>query len=737
VLWKYLFTWCLLLLVTTGAAGQAINPTSVQTLGTGPNTAKLSFDGNTNTGWFPGWNPANYPAKAVVDLGAIYKLTKIRLYDGPGQPNLTFAVATSAVADTVAAPFATIPCDLYMSWKEQSVNAQGRFIVVTIPDIQGQNVVPEIELHGTLVGPGGGGPGGPGGPGSGDTTVIYPNPPTAVIGNLSGAATQFGMNGFDWIPFDMQPFGRLRVYQYLSWMWTGPNGKIKVAPSARGDVDYDEWLLKAKQNGVWPVFCPNKVPGWLVGQDPNNWGEWMDGRLHAPNVDGTQPAHYLEAAKFYWQIAARWGNTMHPDNLLNVDQTQAWPNQPINQPKSGLGLLKYLEIENEPDRPWKSPEFKYTPQQYAALLSAAYDGHCNTMGPGVGIKNADPSMIVVAGGLSAMDLAYLQAMLDWCVANRADHKFPADIINVHHYALSNNPAFPGNSSINLWESKGISPEADKVKARLQGVVIWAANKVPNAEVWYTEFGYDTKPPSTPLATYPQLYGGHTAEELQKIWLARTYLDAIAAGIDVAMMYNGIDENSAASGWVYGSSGLASGQYPQDGTPPFQKKPSWHFLKWLVSELNGHVHVQDATVGDLRVYAFQKGDSTKYVYWSATAADVTAAGSIQGYPVLFTETPQILKMYHPLPTASVGRDIDLKGSVRLYPNPVTDYVIVEALDAVDLTWVRILDGSGRILQEHQVNGQTIHLPLTGLPAGMYLCLVETGDGHRFTHKIIKL
>ena len=51
-----------------------------------------------------------------------------------------------------------------------------------------------------------------------------------------------------------------------------------------------------------------------------------------------------------------------------------------------------------------------TPVEQAALLSTAYDGHENTVGVGesaaagagtlIGIKNADPTMLVSMGGLS-------------------------------------------------------------------------------------------------------------------------------------------------------------------------------------------------------------------------------------------------------------------------------------------------------------------------------------------------
>jgi hypothetical protein len=846
------FVWCLCLLVSSALSAQKITPASVQTL-TGLNTADASFDGLTTTGWFPGWKPAGYPAKALIDLGAEYHLNKVRIFDGPGQPNLTFTVQNQA------APFLTIPCTLYMAWKEQAVDLTARFIVIEIPDIQGEKVVPEIEFHGTTTSnPGGGGGGGPVAgfqkinplsvttqngqsnaalsfdgstatgwfpgwnagdyparavvdlgavydvgrikvydgpgitdlsfkiqgqnqaimsiplnqymawhehnvsfqaqflevaissiagekvvpeieiwgtpsdtvivvdpPGGGDTTVID-TPTTVILGALSGDATKLGMNGFDWIPMNLHIFGRFRMYQYLSWTWTGLNGKIKVAPTARGDANYDVWLTTAKAKGIEAVFCPNKVPGFLVGQDPNNWGEWMDGRFHPVGADGTNPASYVEVAKYYWQIAARWGRQTHPVSLLNIDLSQAYPGQPVNEAKSGMNLLRYIEIENEADRPWKTPEFKYTPQQFAALMSAAYDGHCGTLGPGVGIKAADPTMKVVLGGLSAINTAYLQEMYEWCVANRPDGKFPADVLNVHHYCLSENPPLPAQN-INLVNSFGVSPEEDNLKARLLLFKNWGDSHVPTADLWYTEFGYDTKPPATILSTYPQLYGGHSAEHLQSIWLARTYLEAITTGMDAAMMYNGIDENSAHVGWLYGSSGLYSGQWPQDGSTPFQPKEAVAFQSWLVNKLNGFHYSADESQSNMRVYAFVKGDTTRYFYWSPTANNTTVSATIAGIPVTATETPQVLEH---VPTTNANRDVRQTAStIRVYPNPAVDRLIIEG----PVQSVKLLDPSGRVL----VGGTTDQLFLGGLPGGLYLVEIVDTDGRRSLHRIVKL
>lgn len=49
----------------------------------------------------------------------------------------------------------------------------------------------------------------------------------------------------------------------------------------------------------------------------------------------------------------------------------------------------------------------HSPVEYAAALSAFYDGHKGAMGPGYGVKTADPTMKVAMGGLVSIKLDYL------------------------------------------------------------------------------------------------------------------------------------------------------------------------------------------------------------------------------------------------------------------------------------------------------------------------------------------
>jgi len=62
------------------------------------------------------------------------------------------------------------------------------------------------------------------------------------------------------------------------------------------------------------------------------------------------------------------------------------------------------------------------------MLSAAYDGHCGSMGPGLGARAADANMRVAMAGIAGINVQYLEAMRLWAAANRpCDGAFPAQV----------------------------------------------------------------------------------------------------------------------------------------------------------------------------------------------------------------------------------------------------------------------------------------------------------------------
>src|SRR5690606_30448325 len=116
------------------------------------------------------------------------------------------------------------------------------------------------------------------------------------------------------------------------------------------------------------------------------------------------------------QIAARYGKSKVAPEKLNSDDGF-----------SGLDLLEYIEVWNEPDKDWEGPDAEFSPEEYAAMLSICYDR----------IKEADPDMKVAMAGLTTLGLDYIKRMKAWFESNRPDKKFAADVVNVHVYAFNN------------------------------------------------------------------------------------------------------------------------------------------------------------------------------------------------------------------------------------------------------------------------------------------------------------
>lgn len=539
----------------------------------------LLVDGNVNTGWFPGWNSADYPVQVLIEFDTAVFVKNVRFYDNVGQPNLTFF----HLKEQEKLKLFKTSLNSYQQWRsvDVSYNIPVRYLLFEIDAIQGDLPINELQFLVSL-------------------TNDNPNP--TPLTKLKGDALKLGVNGFHWVPAALNPTSNLRMYQMAQWTWT-PTG-ISVQPSFQANANYDDYLLENKNKNT--IFCINKIPDWFADQSVG--AEWADQRFHKYGVDAELPNSYLKFSEYAWQMVARYGSKQYPSNLLKVNKIPRWNGDEVNTEKSGLNLIKYIEFENEPDRPWKeNPLYKYTPQQMAALMSALWDGHEKSMGTYVGVKNADPKIKMVLPGLSNIDIVYLNKMKQWFDQNRTDKQFCADVINVHHYSNTKNP-FPEHY-IDLTGA-GTNPEADHLEYRLSEFNMWCRQNLPKCEVWYSEFGYDTELPSTILSQYPQVYGNKTAEYLQGQWLLRIYLISLSCGMDKIFMYNLCDENSASAGYIFGSSGLLTSEITE-----YKKKQSWNDINWLVRELNGYKFYKNKSIDGVTILEFRNQVKSKFFYWT--------------------------------------------------------------------------------------------------------------------------
>ncbi|RZL06768.1 MAG: T9SS type A sorting domain-containing protein, partial [Hymenobacter sp.] len=203
---------------------------------------------------------------------------------------------------------------------------------------------------------------------------------------------------------------------------------------------------------------------------------------------------------------------------------------------------KYIECDNERDKWWKGRKAYQTGREYAANLSAFYDGNKNTMGAGVGVKNADPTMQVVMGGLANPTIDYVRGMIDWCKQYRgykADGSVNLcwDVINYHLYSNDASTSQGGNAT------RGMAPEVSNAGQVAQDFVKMAHQYANDMPVWITEAGYDTNQGSPFKAI---AVGSRTVLQTQADWTLRSALLYARWGIERTFHYQLADENPNSS-----------------------------------------------------------------------------------------------------------------------------------------------------------------------------------------------
>jgi hypothetical protein len=666
-----------------------ITATMVTPLSSSPGNYQSLFDGNQDTYWFSGWQASNYPAKIVIDLSILTAIEYIKVWDGTGNPTLklSFAEVPNQITREI-----THKLEKYNDWSEIAVNKSARYIYVELLSPEGDKPIGALEIYGVSAGVNNPTP-----PITPPVTppITPPSPTSPITITYKDASLAICTNSFHWVPTDLvKPFSMVR--EYNSWVWfEGTQGLNTFEPSYQSDAKLDTHFAALKTAGVAPIFCVHECPPWM-----NNYTGFDADNLPMDNPAGNSenPLNYKAYARFLWQVAARYGRKTYANARLTVDTSVApggWP--PPNVKKSGLDLLNYISPWNEPDKWWKEPRGNFKPAQFAALLSACWDGHEGRIAGDYGIKTADPSMKIVLGGLVDMNVSYLQAMDDWFKANRTDKLFCADIIDVHHYS--------GNYGRDLFATtaKGISPEADNLKSLLAPLVDYKYRNHPNKELWLSEFGYDTGIRSPQRAP---AYGNFTAEDVQAMWNIRSYMEIIAAGVDRGFVFNIYDESNNPD-VLYQTSGILRSQ--ADG---YAKKVSWNKINELSTQLRGLVFKGDQSnnPNTQRVYLFANADNTRQiaVIWSPTA-NGTVISNFQygGKTIQVSEMPSIVDVNVSVitppvtppvtpPTAGTGTK---KVAVKILDSSLLHNITHDlTLAAADEIWVNGVKLNGDIMLE---------------------------------------
>lgn len=427
-------------------------------------------------------------------------------------------------------------------------------------------------------------------------------PPSQAGSTKTKFKDMLGINAFEWNFGDqrnpilearagfIRPFSAVR--HYLDWRQIETEkGKYGYNPTPRGGWEYDEIYKWCVAQDIKILACIKTIPDWLNETYPPEKRDREN--VPAPyGADLSDPASYIEFGKLAFQYAARYGRNRDVDpSLVHVEPV---PHYNPNEKIIGMGLVTHIECNNEPNRWWKPDKVaQQTPQEYAANLSAFYDGHKGALGPDVGVKNADPAMQVVMGGLATAHPQFVADMVDWCRIHRglkADGTVDLcfDVINYHHYAHNRDSEPRANQ-------RGIAPELSPAAELARSFRSFADEQAYGIEVWNTEVGYDVNHRSVQRAIP---IGDKTALETHADWNLRTALLYARNGVDRLFFYM-LHDVSHESTTQYASSGFVH----NTGNNVYVSKPAWDYVL-QAGNLIGEYYYQETLAMDpiVDVYA---------------------------------------------------------------------------------------------------------------------------------------
>ncbi|GGK56547.1 carbohydrate-binding protein [Rufibacter glacialis] len=545
-------------------------------------------------------------------------------------------------------------------------------------------------------------------------------------------------------------------------------------PTSAGWWNYDILFSTLKDHNLPVLACIRGQSGPMLQSYPSGERDMEKVPVYY-GANFEDPASYKENAQLGFQTAARYGTGRNADGssrteyLLTKAKVQSSrytssngeTSSSINNLKVGLGTLTYIQHDNERDKWWKGRQGYQTGREYAANMSAFYDGHKGALGPGVGVKDADPNMKVVTTGIALANTYYFQGMLDWCREFRGYKKdsngnllldkngaaivdFPADIIAFHNYLNNGGQQHSG--------SRGVAPELGGIEEIAGRFVKFAKEKLPGVEVWQTETGYDTRSTSSQAAI---AIGSKSQDITQADWNLRIALLNWKVGVDRTMYYMLYDTPLNTSWDLYTRSGFINNDQTRRPAADFFKQAGDLMGSYIYNRtLSTDPYILEGTNGSDKVYACwipdEKGRTATYTLDLGSAAYAyiytPRAGSdqmtMQRVPtsggkvnISVTETPIFVKTSASVSaTSSSMAKVDTGlGTVNLYPNPTSESINIDlqSEDVTNKVEVKITSmTSGKLYQtlEFEKTTPAFHqnLNLKALPVGGYVIEITQGS-----------
>jgi hypothetical protein len=257
-----------------------------------------------------------------------------------------------------------------------------------------------------------------------------------------------------------------------------------------------------------------------------------------------------------------------------------------------------LEIGNEPNKHWKGRGGYFFPDEYGAMLSAAYDA----------IKSVRPDIRIMSGGLYTLlhdacwtnengkniqvpnGLEYIRQLCAYWDRTRGRGKYPLDLMGVHEYFRETDDSKGKAQGPIEWDFMG------KLKPRLDAALRLIRVGNANREIWLNETGYSQDSKSTFFVE----------ENTRSIWLRQTLVMAMAMGFHRTHLYS-YGNMLPGTEWDK-NCGLLMNTTIGDPATIHPKYKSLLDIETLVKDLAGYHFLQT----DGQKFAFIKGNNVRLI-----------------------------------------------------------------------------------------------------------------------------
>lgn len=525
-----------------------------------PTAKKIRITGST---WQPLYRTEWGEPSFYIDLGAYYMITDIGYMDMNGSPVVNVFQGEPFAWEDMG----LLPTNSYNTYRVTHFNEAKPTRYVRVVSKGGDTGINEMGIYGYKVGE----------LTEEDIATTGSKATDSQKDNLT-SGQKIGANAFCDDPYTaLAALGNVREYYNWSWL-TDKNGDHFF----NRVVNKDNYYSTLKSMGISVIPCLQMINDYFVGE-----GEEMSKIKNTIPVeegaDTLDPASYAMHANAMYNFAARYGNNKKIDtSTLNVGDGDV---------QVGLNYLTGVESWNEQDKTWENKASYFHPYEYAAMMSADYDGHEGTM-ENAGVKNADPNFKLMMGGLAGGDRAveYLTLMKTWFDFNRTDGEFAVDTINYHDYITDNE-----------------APEQSDFRDNARKIISWMDENAPGRDVWLSEFDVvaSDKEESGVDNHQNEEYATTRAERL-----LRAFLVGEREGLDRMSMFMLRDEWSG----VYYNSGLTTGKGDWD------KKTSWYYISCATDTLKNADLIDVSENEDVYVYTYKDRETSELIYavWSPTA-----------------------------------------------------------------------------------------------------------------------